>query len=386
VLCLVVCAAGAASLCPLHVVAEDVAPEKPPPPPVRHIYDVTDLVIDPSVDVEPSAVLPPTDLLSGPRRVQRSLDGPAQQPLRETETRAERIEQLVKLLKEVIDSYASIKAYETRLIVTASAEDHDKIVEYLADLRKSQERAVRIRATWAALSEDELRAVLVPADKSEGRSAVRIVDVAAVERIDAAIRYRGEINCLNGQRVNLSAGRARSVLSDVEANVGTDAAAMAPVIDLVLSGALLNVLPVVSADGSTATLNLRAVTGRWDKSDAPPIKLALPVAGSQPSVKPPPAPPPLGTMDLERLNMPVHLVATTVKVPTGVAAIVGGMTADAEPQHADDRRPVYLIMEVWAEGASQSRNQDDLGGGRPGAPPSVSSARGAPAVTQARKS
>jgi len=165
---------------------------------------------------------------------------------------------------------------------------------------------------------------------------------------------------LNGQRVNLSAGRARSVLSDVEANVGTDAAAMAPVIDLVLSGAVLNVLPVVSADGSTATLKLRAVTGRWDKADAPPIKLALPVAGSQPSVKPPPAPPPpQGTMDLERLNMPVHLVSTTVKMPTGVAVLVGGMTADAEPQHAEDHRPVCLIMEVWAEGADKQRDHSD---------------------------
>lgn len=64
-------------------------------------------------------------------------------------------------------------------------------------------------------------------------------------------------------------------------------------------------------------------------------------------------------MDLERLNMPVHIVATAVRIPSGTAAIVGGMTADAEPQHADDRRPVYLIMEVWAEGANQQRNHSD---------------------------
>jgi hypothetical protein len=53
------------------------------------------------------------------------------------------------------------------------------------------------------------------------------------------------------------------------------------------------------------------------------------------------------------------------------------MTADAEPQHADDRRPVYLIMEVWAEGASQSGSDAGLGRASTGAPPGPAPLTGA---------
>jgi hypothetical protein len=356
ILCLVTCAAVIGRPRTATVAAADDAPpeEKPPPPPVRQIYDVTDLLTEPSVDRESVAVLPLTELgrrsppVAGSDQAQRT-----EQPM----ARSERIDQLVKLLEEIDTDIwrdnggatGNIRIYETRLIITAPAQTHAKLAEFLGDLRKGQARPVRLRATWAALSQEELQSVLMPTDPTKKPPAVRLVDLAALERLKGAVRFRGEINCLNGQRVNLMAGRARSVLTDLEMNVGTGAAGFVPTIEFVLSGASLTAMPVVSGDGSRVTLELRSVTGRWDKSDAPPIKIPLPVADSGPSTKP--ARP--GTMDLERLNMPVQVVATAVRIQTGVAAIIGGLTADAEPQHADDHRPVYLIMEVWAEGAAK---------------------------------
>lgn len=324
--------------------ADEPAPaEKPPPPPVRRIYDVTDLVTPPAVEAESTGVTPPTDLTT-PRRSQGSGSGiPPQRPSRPTQ--GEQVDQLVKLIEESIDptswrdnggSDGWIRGYQTRLIVIASPDNQEKVATLISDLRESEGRTVRIRATWAALSEEELKSVLVPVEK-QGRGP-RLVEVPAVERLKGAVRFRAEINCLNGQRVNVMAGRARSVLTSLDAVIGNAAAAMEPTIDLVLSGATLTVTPVLAGNGSAVVLDVRAVAGRWDKADAAPIKLPAPVASSQPAGAPP-APP----TEVERVNMPVHVVATAVRVPVGVATLAGGMTA----ADAEDGRPVYLILEVW---------------------------------------
>src|SRR3954447_22256767 len=81
------------------VAADDVAPEeKPPPPPVRRIYDVTDLVSEPSVDMESVAVLPLTEL---GRREPPTAGSVLAQQTREPVTRTQRIEELTKLLQEM---------------------------------------------------------------------------------------------------------------------------------------------------------------------------------------------------------------------------------------------------------------------------------------------
>lgn len=334
------------------LVADDVATteEKPPPPPIRKIYDVTDLVSDPAVEMGAGAILPPTELTGARPRSQGSRNAPPQQE--RVSTTSERVDQLAKLIMESIDptawrdaggSEASLRGYQTRLIVIASPENHAKIAELLADLRAVEGRGVRIRATWAALSDEELQSVLAPTpDAATGRA--RLVDVGKLDGVKGAVRFRAEINCLNGQQVNVMAGRARSVLTSLDAVVGNAAAAMEPTIDLVLSGAMLTVTPVLSGDGKAVTLALRSVAGRWDKADAAPIKVPSPVASSQPATPIVAGPP----TEVERVNMPVHVVATVARVPTGVAALIGGITAEGE--QGGESRPVYLIVETWGTG------------------------------------
>ena len=111
------------------------------------------------------------------------------------------------------------------------------------------------------------------------------MDMAAVERVKGAVRNRAEINTINGQRVNVTAGRARSMLSDLVAVVGNSSAAFQPTIDLVLSGTALQVTPVLSADGSMVTLDLRAVLGRWDPPDGAPIRIPNTMVTTQPTLK-----------------------------------------------------------------------------------------------------
>jgi hypothetical protein len=333
--------------------------EKAPPPLVRRIYDVTELVRVPEVDAGVSAILSPADL--SPMRAAQGRSGSGLASTREPATSQGRVEELSRLLQAEIDTNSwadnggaqgTIRFYETRLIITTSAQNHESIAKFLAELQQQSSRCVRLRATWAALTDEELRSVLeAPQGKtSEGKGA-RIVNMAALERINGAMRYKAEINALNNQRVNVTAGRARSVLSDLEGIVGNAAAVLQPTIDLVLAGAALQVRPVLSTDSREVTLDIRAVVSRWDPADGPPLKIPQPVASSQPTGSVAPAnvraaPP----VEVERLNLPVQLLATATKVPVGRAVLIGGMTGDSGT--TDDRRPLYLIIETSTQSAA----------------------------------
>src|SRR5258706_10275216 len=266
-LCITLCLTGLARA------ADQDGQEKPPPPPVRHIYDVTELVRLPLVDADTSAVMPPTELNSQRRPSGGGGIGSSTAQSRPEPTPLQsRLDELSKLIQFQIDptswrdaggSEGSIIAYDTRFIITTTPQNHAQIAELLAELQKQASRCVRLRATWAALSDDELNSALEPPPANgEANTGPRIINLAAVERSKDAVRYRAELNTLNGQRVNVTAGRARSVLSDLEVVVGTAAAGMEPTIDLVLAGAALQARPALSGDSAAVTLDLRAVISR----------------------------------------------------------------------------------------------------------------------------
>lgn len=350
--CLALC-----GITPASRAADQDNQEKPPPPPLRRIYDLTELVRDPFVDTDTSAVLPPTEL--GVTHQPQARSQSSSQQARDLTSLQSRLDELKKLIQSEIDpvswrdnggSEGSMLAYDTRLIITTSAENHAQISQMLAELQKQSSRPVRLRATWAALTDDELKTVLdPPSETNDNNAGVRTVNLAAIDRIKDAVRYRAEINTLHGQRVNVTAGRARSVLSGLEAVVGNGAAALEPTIELVLAGACLQVRPILSADSTTVTLDLRCVISRWDPADAASLKIPQAVATTQSTGAPAPPPPPPAirpapAVEIERLNMPIQLIATVARIPTGRAALIGGMTADHGPH--DDHRPLYLIIEA----------------------------------------
>jgi hypothetical protein len=336
---------------PSRVPAADDTEEKRPAPVLRS-YDVAELVLRPTADAESSAILPPTELTSG----SRSKAGNAPQAFgsrsaAKGQSDDEPLDRLIKLIITMIDptswrdsggTEANIYAFENRLIISAIPENHRQIADLLDDLRRTTNRNVRIRATWLLLSDEELQSVTAPPQSGVPDTGPRTVDPAALDRLKDSIRYRGEVNVLNGVRVNLTAGRARSTLSGLSAVVGNGAAALEPTIDLVLAGVTLQVTPVLSADAASVLLDLRAAAGQWDRPDAPPMKIPQPVASTQPATSPSPAAPPL---KVDRLNMPVHHVATAVKIPTNRPILIAGMTQHAD---GDPRRQMYLILEVSA--------------------------------------
>jgi hypothetical protein len=385
--------AAAAAAATAAVAPADVEAEKPKPPPVRRIYEVTDLVSMPAFGPEVAPGVLPPDRLPG-RRERSSAGGGYLMggggigtaggrigPEGAPESTRERVDRLIKLIQDFVATAdwlenggadGRIVAYGTRLVVSAPPAMQAEVGRLLADLRLHELRPVRLRVTWAALSDDELAAVTTAtagaaqaATKGEKAAAApggvgrpyRTVDLAAVEKTKGAVRHRAELNAISGRRAGAAAGRVRNALRELDGVVGSGSAALEPTIDLVLAGAAIDVLPVLSDDGAAVTLELRGSIGRWDAPDAPPIRIPPPVATTRPTVNgtgaTPAGAPDAGAgvpAEIDRLNLPVHALTATVRIPTGRAVVVGGIDGGADK---DDPRPVYLIVEVWRDGLAE---------------------------------
>jgi hypothetical protein len=120
----------------------------------------------------------------------------------------------------------------------------------------------------------------------------------------------------------------------VQTNVGTAAAALMPETTPLLDGAAVDVRASLTPDGRSALLDVRSEVSRWDGPPEPPIEVPPPVAAD--------ASPPL-PLKLDRLNVGVQSITTSLRAPAGVAILVAGTTA----QEKDEGGPrLYLILRL----------------------------------------
>jgi hypothetical protein len=195
---------------------------------------------------------------------------------------------------------------------------------------------VRIEAIWVWLEPQQL-AEITAAEGKDGkpRRALRAVDLAALQRLDIHRRLQGEIICHNGQTVHVVSSRGRKVVADLTPVVGTQAAAVDPVIETMRSGIVLQVTPQVPEGGEIAVLDLRSVVSQAEAAGE-----TIEIAG-------------MSTAEAGQMQVPVvdraqHLnqeLATTVKVPQGQAVLVGGMSSD--PAEAAGAQLYLVIRASW---------------------------------------
>ena len=102
-----------------------------------------------------------------------------------------------------------------------------------------------------------------------------------------------------------------------------------------LVGLVLQVTPLLSPDGQTAVLDLVSVATDWGAVEGG-IEMSG-ISGEHGTTSRPVA-------KLDRINLGVQQMRTTVRVPVGKAVFVGGMTRDP----GNDDRQLYLIAEVIA--------------------------------------
>ena len=115
---------------------------------------------------------------------------------------------------------------------------------------------------------------------------------------------------------------------------GNNVAGYSPSTAIVQAGTALQITPLVSADEKSAVVDVESIASDWlspaEYSNFTPVGMANQAAGTAAS--------------LDRMNMLVQQLRTTVRVPVGRPVLVGGMTADPGTQ----AEQLYLIIEVNA--------------------------------------
>lgn len=225
------------------------------------------------------------------------------------------------------------------LVVRQTQPTHDKISEFLTEVRRSGGtlRPLTVRAHWIRLDAKGLRDLLAERKKA-GNSTV--ADRDKLDQMEAeGMACFAQITCFDGQTVHIVSGRGRTVIDSVNPIVSQGAAAFDPSLSIIHIGAVLQVTPTASADDKEAVLDLHSVVTEWDDNQDL-IEVQALVASSDPTGKA--ASQTLARVD--RLNLVAQQLSTTVRVPMNQPVLIGGMTL--EPNQGTPKTQLYLVVEV----------------------------------------
>ena len=260
-------------------------------------------------------------------------------------TRSERVDNLINLLHDTVDSESwsdsgvgRIKEIGGRLIVEQTPENQARVLAVLRGLR-TEAPTVQVEAVWATVAAADLAAA------SDGGT---LDDLVA--KLDPAAP-RGEMACRDGQAVYLASGPAVNVVSDLTPVVGQNAVGFDPSMSLVQTGGCLRFRPMLRtvAEGEPAASAVFTVESVLSRFDAPPEQLPRPMVVIAPTTKPADAgyANPVGDLPggIDRMKTSVARLATSVVVPVGHWAVVGGMTPDAGADQPGVTQ-VYLMVRL----------------------------------------
>jgi hypothetical protein len=232
---------------------------------------------------------------------------------------------------------ARLRMLGTALVVLQTDENHKRIAELLTQLRKEAGplRIVTVRADWLLLDPADADGIVKRKAGDAKSGAVHEVDLAAFEKLAGqSVRYRGLTTCFNGQTTHVASGRARTVVHDLEAVTGEGVGLYSPRVALIHAGAILQVTPLLAADGATALVDVQSVVSESGNTNAttemPRPATTLPLDPSRNTI--------------DKLDMIVHQLKTSLRLPTNKPFLIGGMTL--EPSTTSDGKQLYLVLEV----------------------------------------
>jgi len=224
---------------------------------------------------------------------------------------------------------------------------HEEIEGLLANLRAVSPglRVVNIRAVWLQLDLKQLDQLLhSKAGKEDGIDRKALYEMAGKTK-----GYVGAITCLSGQTVHIASGRSRTAITGAVPVVGggEEGPGYQPVTSQPQAGALLQVTPQLLPNGQGTLLDLCSSVTR--SVDAPETvrffteELRATKKAGEDS--------PGRGITLDRVNMVVSQLATTLKAPLGEPTLVGGLTTEtpAAEQQAADAPQLYLFIEASAK-------------------------------------
>lgn len=225
------------------------------------------------------------------------------------------------------------------LIVMQTPEVHKKLDELLRALRDAghTQRSVEIRATWLLLNAQQLAALDAKAGSQASLNRADLAKAAADTK-----GFVGRIRCFDGQTVHLVAGRARSKIVGAIPVVGSGAAYQ-PITFAPQAGAVLQVTPVLSADGKTVAIDVRSTVMQADDA-GPPAEFLGSAGGEGEDGK---ATGQVDTLRIDRVNLLVQQFMTTARLPLNQPVLIGGATGQPDPAEDAAASPqLYLFIEA----------------------------------------
>lgn len=321
----------------LAAAQEAEAPEEAPPQTTVRVYEISDLLIIPNPYPYRSALSPVTRLSQAPGAAGVSSGGgglfmsdSSGGDGDEFPTRRDIAASLTELIRTTVDpdnwreaggTIGSMTEFNGRLVVTQTPETHDQIAALLADLRKDQHPQVGLSARWVRLSADQAHGLL----QKEKGGVVSPEKLAELLKANPqAMVYEGRTRCFNTQTVNIASGRGQTVVVASTPVVATGTKGVAPQVEQVFIGALLEITPTLYTGGSAVVVDLHSIVSEDFTSSNPKVH---------------------EDDFLDRMGFAVQHLDTTTRIPVGVPVLLGGMTTSRQ----DTRDPLYLILEVTTE-------------------------------------
>lgn len=295
---------------------------------VTRVYDISDLIWRKNNYPAPAA----TDSENGSDGATTTDSG--------DNGRQEIVDSICKLLQDTVmpDSWrdnggmlGSLRELSGQLVVTQSAQNHQKVQEILQSLRADRGRMVVVRAYWVLLSPEEVPTTTAQAN---GKS----LPIADDKLIDAKHLYcGGQTMCFNGQTVHVTSGRTRSIVTGLSPVVGTNAVGYEPHLERPRSGVSLQLTPHLEPEGrdSRCVVDLHSEVTELNNINGEKIEL------------PPSSQPVAGTESLDRVNTVNQQMSTTVRLPLGDKVLVGGMTLEPAAKEEASRQ-LYLVIQADA--------------------------------------
>lgn len=263
------------------------------------------------------------------------------------------------------------------LVVRQTAALHEQLKQLLDDIRREGgvPRPLTVEAHWLFLDTERLAEMAAglsrptqttatdptarpaPTSKSGKSESIRagqatLPNTIALSPIDRVVfnrlietseGYHGQVSCFDGQTVHIISGRQRTVVTDVTPIVASGAIAYDPEIEQRLAGAILQVRAALAPNGKMVVVDVESSVDHWDEAGLPIQprgRVTQPEAGGQP-------PSPVAPVEIDRLNLTVHRLQTTLRIPIGQPVLIGGMTWD--PHHSNQSaKRLYFFVEVRA--------------------------------------
>jgi len=274
-----------------------------------------------------------------------------------------------------VGGQCSIVPLGNTLLISANSRMHEQITKLFDVFRQrwGTLRTVSVQAHWLWLSDPQVASLWEDKQAKPGdRPAFGLVNDAAWESLIKELRqaaekqpagYQAVFTCYNGQTVHAVSGAQRRVVTGMVPVVGeVGQVGYEPQVTTLQEGAAIQLTPMVTTGGKLVVLDVHSrVVLLHDKPGRVGIDLEAPAAGK------------FVVRDLaaaiDRPQVSIQHLETTLRVPVDRRMLVGGMTFEAQPKAGEPA--LYLFIKPKVQELRDDQTAKPAANPAPAAKPAV---------------